>query len=130
MGYRIAVADDEEDIRLYFERLLPRLGHQVVGIVGSGRELVELCRRERPDLILSDVRMPGMDGDQAIQEICREAPCRFILISAFSAPPRETLDCYNVPWAYLHKPIKRADVEAAIAAVMGENGVATSVGPD
>ena len=40
---RIAVADDETDVRDYFRRLLPRLGHQAGSVVQTGRELVERC---------------------------------------------------------------------------------------
>ena len=46
---RIAVADDEPDVRDYFRRLLPRLGHQVVAVAQTGRELVEQCRAARRD---------------------------------------------------------------------------------
>ena len=66
-GMRIAVADDEPDVRDYFRRMLPRLGHDVVGGAANGRELVELCREHKPDLIIADVRMPEMDGDVAMR---------------------------------------------------------------
>ena len=45
MALRIAVADDEPDMREYFERILPRLGHEVVSVAATGTELVEHCRR-------------------------------------------------------------------------------------
>ena len=41
---RIAVADDEPRMRAYFQKILPRLGHQVVAVARTGRELVEQCR--------------------------------------------------------------------------------------
>ena len=59
---RIVVADDEADTREFFERYLPRLGHQVVAVAEDGRELVDRCRQTNPDLIVTDVRMPGLDG--------------------------------------------------------------------
>ena len=46
---RIVIADDEPDMREYFQKLLPRLGHRVVGAAPDGRALLELCRKERPD---------------------------------------------------------------------------------
>jgi response regulator NasT len=111
---RIAVADDEPDVREYFRRMLPRLGHEVVAAAANGRELVELCREQKPDLIIADVRMPDLDGDEAIQEICSVRPTPFILISAYSKPA-------SMPWAldadesaYLTKPVKREDLEEAI----------------
>ena len=56
---RIAIADDEEEIRHYFRRLLQRLGHRVVGEAANGTELVELCRSEQPDLVITQVP-PGL----------------------------------------------------------------------
>jgi YesN/AraC family two-component response regulator len=114
---RIAVADDEPVVRDYFRRMLPRLGHEVVATAANGRELVELCREQKPDLIIADVRMPDMDGDDAIQEICSVRPTPFILLSAYSKPASmpdglELVDC-----AYLTKPVKREDLEQAIERV-------------
>ena len=72
-GMRIAVAEDEPDVRDYFRRILPQLGHDVVGVAADGRELVELCRKQLPDLVITDLRMPGMDGDQAMRVIWQRA---------------------------------------------------------
>jgi CheY-like chemotaxis protein len=114
---RIAVADDEPDVRDYFQRMLTYLGHEVVAIASNGRELVELCREKKPDLIIADVRMPSMDGDEAIAEICRESPTPFILVSAYSKPTRLSDGYGSVSRAYLTKPMKRGDLENAIEQV-------------
>jgi CheY-like chemotaxis protein len=114
---RIAVADDEPDVRDYFRRMLPRLGHEVVVAAANGRELVELCREQKPDLIIADVRMPNLDGDDAIQEICALRPTPFILVSAYSKPTRSLNRLEDVNNAYLTKPVKREDLEEAIEQV-------------
>jgi two-component system, response regulator PdtaR len=62
---RIAIADDEPDMRDYFQQVLPRLGHTVVAVAQNGRELVELCRTKNPDLVITDIKMPEMDGIDA-----------------------------------------------------------------
>jgi two-component system, response regulator PdtaR len=114
---RIAVADDEPDVRDYFRVMLPRLGHQVVASAANGRELIKLCREQSPDLIIADVRMPEMDGDVAVEQICRDRPTPFILISAYSKPT-EILNGYgSVSRAYLTKPVKRDDLIDAIELV-------------
>jgi response regulator NasT len=111
---RIAVADDEPDVREYFRRMLLRLGHEVVAAAANGRELVEMCREQKPDLIIADVRMPDLDGDDAIQEICSVRPTPFILISAYSKLAHMPELIGALGSAYLTKPIKREDLEEAI----------------
>lgn len=117
---RIAVADDEPIVRDYFLRILPLLGHEVVAAAANGRELVESCRVHRPDLIIADVRMPDMDGDEAIHEICRDCPTPFILVSAYSKPAHIPAELAAAGWTYLTKPIKRDDLEGAIAGMFCE----------
>lgn len=117
---RIAVADDEPVVRDYFRRILPLLGHEVVAAASNGRELVENCREHRPDLIIADVRMPDMDGDEAIHSIFLDRPTPFILVSAYSKPANITDELAAVGWTYLTKPIKRDDLEEAIALVFSE----------
>lgn len=111
---RIAVADDEPDVREYFRRMLPRLGHEVVATAATGRELVELCRQQNPDLIIADLRMPDLDGDDAIQEICAVRPTPFILVSAYSKPAIMPGGLGVIESAYLTKPVKREDLKEAI----------------
>jgi putative two-component system response regulator len=63
---RVLVADDTESVRSLFARLLSSDGHEVVS-VPDGRAALDAIQRERPDVILLDVEMPGMDG----LEVCR-----------------------------------------------------------
>jgi CheY-like chemotaxis protein len=118
---RIAVADDEPDVRDYFRVMLPRLGHQVVAAAANGRELVEICREFKPDLIIADIRMPEMDGDVAVQEICQNEPIPFILISAYSKPDGMLASFGSVRRTYLTKPVKRDDLVNAIEQVCPAN---------
>lgn len=112
---RIAVADDEADMRDYFRRMLARMGHSVVAVGCNGRELVEHCRLTHPDLVITDVRMPEMDGLEAAMLLWEEGDLPVILVSAHHEPePPAPTSNYHV-LAYLVKPIKRSDLEAAIA---------------
>jgi two-component system, response regulator PdtaR len=115
---RIAVADDEPDIRDYFQMILPRLGHEVVCVATNGRELVEQCRQTQPDLVITDVRMPGLSGLDAAAEITAERPVPVILVTAH----HDTDQRSGVPAEYvsacLVKPIKQADLPPMIAQVM------------
>ena len=80
-GLRIAVADDEPEMRQFFQELLPATGHQVVGIVETGRQLVECCRLHRPDLVITDIKMPDMDGIEAAAVVNRERTVPVVLVS-------------------------------------------------
>ena len=109
-GLRIAVADDERDLRDFFREFLPPLGHTVVGTAGTGAELIALCKAERPDLIITDIKMPDTDGIDAARTICRDRPVPVILVSAFhDAGLLERAEADYV-MAYLVKPIKAAEL--------------------
>jgi response regulator NasT len=115
---RVAVADDESDIREYFRKVLPLLGYEVVAAARDGRELVEQCRAVRPDLVISDVKMPDLDGIEATAQICRETPVPVILVSACpDLEPAGSTETAHV-LGYLVKPIRQADLRAMIASAL------------
>ena len=68
-GYRVLLADDEEEIRSGISRKIDwaSLGFSLVGEAGNGEEALELAERLRPDVVLTDIKMPFMDG----LELCR-----------------------------------------------------------
>jgi response regulator NasT len=115
---RVVVADDEEDMRDYFKKVLPRLGHQVVGVAATGRELVEQCRLAKPDLVITDIKMPEMDGIDAAVAIFRERPVPVILVSAYHDPELIARAEADHILAYLIKPVKQASLEPAISLAM------------
>lgn len=111
----IVVADDEPDMQDYFRMMLPRLGHRVVAVAGSGPELIEHCRALAPDLVITDIHMPGMDGIDAAAKVYQERPVPVVLISAVHDARRiEGAEADHV-LGYLVKPIKLTDLEPAIA---------------
>jgi response regulator NasT len=115
---RIAVADDEPDMRDYFKKCLPRLGHQVVGVAQNGRELVEQCKALRPDLVITDIKMPDMDGIDAAVQIYRDRPIPVILVSAYHDPELIARAESDHILGYLVKPIEQANLEPVIALAM------------
>jgi AmiR/NasT family two-component response regulator len=115
---RIAVADDEPDMRDYFARILPHLGHRVVAVAKNGAELVSLCRTACPDLVITDIKMPELDGIEAAMQIYQESPVPVILVSAHHDPELiERAEADHV-MAYLVKPIKQTDLVPVIALAM------------
>lgn len=115
---RIAVADDEPDMRDYFQKALSRLGHKVVAVAQDGKELLEKCRAAAPDLVITDIKMPDMDGIDAASALYREKPVPVILVSAFHDHVLIERAEGDHVLGYLVKPIKQADLAPAIALAM------------
>jgi response regulator NasT len=112
---RIAVADDEQDVRDYFRAILPRLGHEVVAAAATGQQLVEACRLERPDLVITDIKMPDMDGLDAARAIRRERQIPVIVITGYQDRAHRARAQEEEVLLYLLKPVKRRDLELALA---------------
>jgi two-component system, response regulator PdtaR len=118
VSLNIAVADDEPRMRDYYRETLARMGHKVTIAAASGRELVEGCVASTPDLILSDVRMPGLDGIEAAVEIGKGGLIPIILVSAYHDDELLNRAKEGNVFGYLVKPIKQDDLKAAIAIAM------------
>jgi response regulator NasT len=117
---RIAVADDEPDMLDYFRDTLTALGHEVVSLARTGRELVDGCRTTQPDLVITDIKMSDdIDGIEAAKTIYRECPVPVILVSAYHDPELIARAEADHILAYLVKPIKQADLETAIGIAIG-----------
>jgi two-component system, response regulator PdtaR len=114
---RIAIADDEIDMRDFLRKVLPRLGHEVVAAAGTGAQLVADCRRTRPDLVITDLKMPDGDGIQATAEIWRDQDVPVIIISAFPQEIPDWLKSHRLLAAILVKPVKTSDLEPVIARI-------------
>ncbi len=85
---RVLIVDDFADTResiaklLYFERDI-----EVVGSAGDGQQATQLAKELRPDVILMDINMPGMDGIAATEAICAAVPeCEVIMMSVQGEP--------------------------------------------
>jgi response regulator NasT len=114
---RIALADDERDTREYLGQLLTRLGHQVVS-ASTGQQLVELAKVGEPDLIITDIKMPDLDGIDAAELINQQRETPAILVTGHhNAELLKRVTGTHV-MAYLVKPIEPPDVEAAIAVAL------------
>ncbi len=114
VSLRIAIADDEPDLREYLCRILPRCGHEVVCVAENGRQLVDFCRGSPPDLVITDIRMPELDGIEAAHAIQSLRPIPVILVSAFHDEQLQRRAADDHVTDYLLKPVKQADLKAAI----------------
>jgi len=110
----IVIAEDEAIIRLDLRELLEEEGYSVVGEAGRGDQAVELVRNLRPDLVILDVKMPGVDGIEAARQITAEGICAVLMLTAFSQ--REVVEQARDAGAvaYLVKPFQKSDLVPAI----------------
>ena len=111
---RVLIADDEPIIRLDLRQMLESLGYEVVGEAGDGKTAVELARELKPDVCILDVKMPVMDGIEAVDIITEENIAPTILLTAYS--DKELIDRARAAgvFAYLVKPFKPSDLAPSI----------------
>ena len=101
---RIAVAEDEPDVRKTFVRLLECLGHKVVCSVGNGEELIDQCKLDDVDIAFVDLDMPVVDGLVASQRILAQLPVCIVLSTA-SYSDEYAEQARNLGCDFLKKPI-------------------------
>ncbi len=110
----IVIAEDEAIIRLDLRELLEEEGYAVVGEAGRGDQAVVLADQLRPDVVILDVKMPGMDGIEAAKQICAMGHSAVLMLTAFSQ--REIVEQARDAGAlaYLVKPFQKSDLVPAI----------------
>ncbi len=79
---RIALVNDLALAREALSRAVTDGGHTIAWVAEDGREAVQRCGQDTPDLILMDLVMPEMDGAQATQEIMAKTPCPILVVTA------------------------------------------------
>ena len=111
---RVVLAEDEAIIRLDLKETLEEEGYDVVGDTGRGDRAVELVGELDPDVVILDVKMPGLDGIEAARCIAASHDTAVVILTAFSQ--RELIDrAIEVgALAYLVKPFSRSELVPAV----------------
>jgi DNA-binding NarL/FixJ family response regulator len=132
---RVLVADDQELVRAGFRLILEAAGFTVVGEAANGAEALTLAARERPDVVLMDIRMPVMDGLAATRQLTAPGPDeraesgpKVVILTTFDLDDYvyEALRCGAS--GFLLKDAPRADLIAAVrVAAAGDALLAPSV---
>lgn len=122
---RVLIAEDQTLMREGLRTILDlEDGFRVVGLAGDGREAVELARALRPDIVLMDVQMPGLDGVQATAELTRSVPvARVIILTTFDYDSYVFDGIRAGASGYLLKDTPAGELLAAIRRVHGGESI-------
>ena len=114
MKMRVLIVDDEPPARERLRSMLAETGEfEVVGEAGHGEQALQLVETLKPDIVLLDVRMPGIDGLEVARHLAAQAaPPAVIFTTAFDEYALQAFDSEAI--AYLLKPIRAEKLRAAL----------------
>jgi two-component system, response regulator PdtaR len=119
VSYRCLVVEDETLVALGLQSQLEKLGHSVVGLAADAEQAENFFRQRQPELVLTDIRLKGMDGLELTRRLLKIRACPIVVISAFS--DKELIDRATQAgvFGYLIKPPSdealAAQMEIAVA---------------
>jgi two-component system, response regulator PdtaR len=118
---RVVIAEDEAIIRLDLKETLQDEGYAVVGDCGRGDVAIRLVRELKPDVVILDIKMPGLDGIETCRQISRERDAAVVILTAFSQ--RDLIDEAREAGAlaYLVKPFRRHELVPAVEMALGRH---------
>lgn len=127
MGVRLVLADDQAVVRAGFRTILEAEADlSVVGEAGDGAQAVRLARRLRPDLVLMDIRMPGMDGIRATELLAGvhvQDPCAVLAVTTFDLDEYVFGALRAGASGFLLKDIEPDELVAAVRTVASGQGL-------
>lgn len=111
---KIVIVDDEQPARARLVRVLGQMDDwTVVGEAANGHEALEICSGQKPDIVLMDIRMPGMDGIEAARHLSMmDKPPAVIFTTAYNEYAIDAFDAQAV--GYLLKPVRRERLARAL----------------
>ena len=119
---KILIVDDEENARIGLTKLLAQEGYEVDS-VADGCEALEYLRGKRVNLVISDIKMPHMNGLVFLQELSRRHPSIYVIMITAYGEVESYLEAMNLgAFEYLHKPIK-LDVLKSVMNKIFDRGV-------
>jgi response regulator NasT len=105
-GLKVVVVDDDPVVCTYLRETLPaQFGHQVVGEASNGTDMVRLVLERKPDLVIFDVHLPGLNGLDALRQIAQERPVAAVAITADGDPTLLQRAVEDHVAGYLVKPL-------------------------
>ena len=113
-GYKVLIVDDDEDVREILAKTIRKEGFEVV-VAENGQAGLEIFGREHPDILIADLRMPGMNGLELMHEVRGlSVNVQLIVVTGFGEFDTAISALHEGAMDYLQKPI---DLELLIAAL-------------
>ncbi len=103
---KILFADDEESIRLLYQEEFEEAGYEVV-LAANGEEAVEKFSKTRPDLLVIDIKMPGMDGIEVLKKVREQSKDVPVILCTAYGEYKQNLET----WASDEYIVKSANLE-------------------
>lgn len=124
---KVVIAEDEAIIRLDLKEMLEEEGFEVVGEAADGDAAIRLAHEENPDLVIMDIKMPGLDGLSAAEHIVSEDLSAVLVLTAFSQRDlvRRAADAGAI--GYLVKPFQKSDLVPAIEVALARHAELAAV---
>ncbi|MEU5031624.1 response regulator transcription factor [Streptomyces milbemycinicus] len=125
MTIRVALADDQPLVRAGLRMVIDATpGIEVIGEARTGTQVVRLVRELRPDVVVMDIRMPGMDGIEATQMITAESPAaRVLMLTTFDDDSNVYASLRAGASGFLVKDMALDDILSAIRVVASGDGL-------
>lgn len=111
---RIVIAEDNWLTPAVLRAALEAHGYEVAAVARTGGEALEACRRERPDVVLMDIRMPGLDGIEVTRQLMAESPTCVVMVTGDASLSAASEQAGAM--GYLVKPFLPDEIIAAIRA--------------
>ena len=120
-GRHVLILEDEVEIARLMARYLERLGYRA-SVAHEARAALQMIAEESPDLVLTDLKMPGMSGREFYAELrktCPELAERVIFVTGDTVSPDTQSFLKQIGRPHLAKPFSLEEVRAAVAAALG-----------
>jgi DNA-binding NtrC family response regulator len=106
MTPRVLIVDDEPDVIRGFERILAAEPFEILS-AGSGDEAIRVCREQRPEVVVTDLRMPGVNGLQTLRELRKIDPRILVILMTAYGTTQTVIEAMKAgAYEYVQKPFK------------------------
>lgn len=121
MKGKILIVDDQFGIRVLLQELFQKEGYQTFQ-AADGKKALEIVTHQNPDIVLLDIKIPGMDGIEILKQIkAKDVNCRVLIMTAYGELDliQEALDLGGV--AYIAKPFDIMELRDVINKMMSQH---------